>query len=208
MTKIRLAGFLVPGGTRQHSRRDAGDAGPQAGGMRVIPWIRATLLCVLLACSASVAAASAAPASEPTAAEKIYYFQHRLLRDWTHGTQGAFFDDLRKGATDRLVSAATQYLGKESAQKLVVRALPDAPAVLLTFPSPAKPPECFFVLILKVEDGYRYLTLEMAEDLLGNSTKSVAGEWTKAGSHLNFGPRTYADEKSFLAEYAPPAATQ
>lgn len=155
----------------------------------------------LLLVGSVVRAADNPPVDEQRALHnKKYNFQHRVLPKWTHGTNGAFYEDLRKGSSERLISAATEIVSKEFAQHLTVRRLPELQGVLITFQKPVEAPECYFVLIVKQGERYRYYTLEMGVDLFKTGVKSVIGEWVADGSHLNFGPRTYDDEASFIAD--------
>lgn len=140
--------------------------------------------------------------AEPTPHQRVYYFEHTLLPKWTHHSNGVFFAHLSQNSLAPLLEAATEIVGAEFAQQLVVRVLPDANRILLTFQAPRDPPLCFFALVEKDGAAFRYLTLEKTEDFLGNGTKSVVGEWTADGRHLNQGPRLYDDEASFLAELA------
>ena len=135
-----------------------------------------------------------------TISQRTYYFEHRLLPKWTHGSKGAFFADLCSGGTTRLKAAAAEIVGKEFADKLIVRPLPGTQQVLLTFQAPSESPLCFFAIIEKTGETFHYITLELTEDILGDGTKSVVGEWSVDGGHLNRGGRKYSDVDSFLAE--------
>ena len=137
---------------------------------------------------------------EPTLHDKVYRFEHRLLGQWVHGSKGAFFAELLTGDSKVMRGAATSIVGEEFAQKIVVRALPEKERVLLTLAPPGEPPECFCALVVKVGEGYRYLTLEKTHDLFKNGFQAVVGEWIAEGTHRNFGPRKYADAEQFLAE--------
>jgi hypothetical protein len=137
---------------------------------------------------------------EPTLHDKVYRFEHRLLGQWVHGSKGAFFAELLTGDSKVMRGAATRIVGEEFAQKIAVRALPEKERVLITFAPPAEAPECFCALVVKVGEGYRYLTLEKTRDLLNNGFRSVVGEWIAEGTHRNFGPRKYSDAEQFLAE--------
>ena len=91
-------------------------------------------------------------------------------------------------------------MGKDFAQKLVVRPLVDSTQVLIIFQEPTEPALCFYAIVQKKGDKYRYLTLELTEDLFGNGNKTVFGEWDEAGGHKNLGTRKYSDAESFVAE--------
>ena len=158
------------------------------------------LTSVLIAVSLPLRAVEEKKTQEPTSHQKVYYFEHRLLPKWAHGTKGEFFSDLSKGTLDRILGAATDLVGKDFAQKLTVRALPGTAQVLISFQEPSEPPLCFFALVEKSGETYRYFTLEFTEDLLGDGTKSVYGEWDEQGGHRNLGPRKYSDAESFIAD--------
>jgi len=169
------------------------------GGHRI--WRGVFLLAAALALSGG-ARADEPTKEEPSDGRKIYAFQHRLLPRWTHGSKGAFYRDLRAGKKERLIEAAEEFVGKEFAQGIVVRALPDAPQVLIEFPKPDRMPNCYFALVIEKESGFRYVTLELTAP--GDErVKTFVGEWTAEGAHLNFGPRDYTDSDSFLKEFAP-----
>jgi hypothetical protein len=162
-----------------------------------------SLLCaVVTAMSPVTIAADEKKPEELTVSQRTYYFEHRLLPKWTHGSKGAFFADLCRGDTARIRAAAAEIVGKEFADKLIVRPLPGTQRVLLTFQAPSEPPLCFFAVIEKDGETFHYITLELTEDILGAGTKSVVGEWSVDGGHLNRGGRKYSDADSFLAEVA------
>ena len=138
--------------------------------------------------------------AEPTFHQKVYYFEHQLLPEWTHQTKGEFFSDLSKGKLDRITEAATDIVGKDFAQKLSVRTLPGSSRVLIKFEEPGEPPLCFFALVEKRGDAFRYFTLERTEDIFEDGTRSVFGEWDGQGAHMNLGTRKYSDEEHFLAD--------
>ncbi len=134
---------------------------------------------------------------------RIYRFQHRLLPAWTHQKDSSFYEDLRAGRTQRLRDAAEKIIGKEYAAGLKVRAIKDAPMVLIEFPEPMEAPLCYFALIIKTEDGFRYMTLEKTFPHPKSNIKTVVGEW-KPGSHTNWGGREYTDADSFVKEFVRP----
>jgi hypothetical protein len=160
------------------------------------------LWATITAASPVTVAADEKKPEELTISQRTYYFEHRLLPKWTHGSKGAFFADLRSGDTARIKAAAAEIVGKEFADKLTVRPLPDSRRVLLTFQAPSEPPLCFFAIIEKDGEVFHYITLELTEDILSDGTKSVVGEWSVDGGHLNRGGRKYSDADSFLAEMA------
>ena len=131
---------------------------------------------------------------------KIYYFQHRLLPQWTHESKGAFFDDLMHDHPDKLMKAASEIVGEEFSRKLLVRKYNDFNGVLLTFQTPNEPPECFFIYIVKAKDGFKLYTYEKTTDLFGSGDKGVVGAWSADGKHSNLGPRKYDEADSFVTE--------
>jgi hypothetical protein len=136
--------------------------------------------------------------------QKIYQFQHRLLPKWTHDSKGVFFYDLMSGNTGRLIVAAERIVGEEFSKKIEIRKYPEAKGVLLIFPAPNEPPECFFIYIAKAKDGFRFFTYEKSADIFGDDDKGVVGEWTADGTHLNIGSRKYDDADSFVSELQEP----
>lgn len=146
--------------------------------------------------------APARPETEPSPQQRRYYFEHRLLPKWTHTTNGAFFTDLRGGSARRLVDAATEIVSPAYAAALTIKPLADENRVLISLAAPTDIAACFHVMIIRDGQTYRYLTLELTEDLLDNGTKSILGGWTADGGHLNFGARKYTDPESFVREAA------
>jgi hypothetical protein len=132
--------------------------------------------------------------------EKIYYFQHLLLPQWTFESKGAFFDDLMHDHPDTLIKAASEIVGEEFSQKLSVRKYNEFNGVLLTFQTPNETPECYFIYIVKEKDGFKLYTYEKTMDLFGSGNKGVVGGWSADGKHSNFGPRKYDDADSFITE--------
>ncbi len=164
--------------------------------------------CALVWICPLLSAADEKSQAEPTLHQKIYYFEHSLLPKWTHNSSGHFFADLSHGALDKLVQAAGQIVGPEYAQQLTVRTLPGNTQVLITFAPPDDIPLCYFVLIEKQGDTYRYLTLEKTEDFMNDGTKTVVGEWDPQGAHRNMGMRKYVDADHFIAEVTGQAKAQ
>lgn len=160
-------------------------------------------LILLLAFSGALVAATPGTETvpqEPTTHQKIYSFQHRILPKWTHQTNGAFYNDLREGLPAQLVEAATEIAGQDFAKQMAVTNVATPEGVLVTFSQPLDAPLCFFVFIMKTEQGFRYLTLEKSMDIAEDGTKSALCEWAKEGRHMNYGSRNYTDSKSFLAD--------
>ena len=149
-----------------------------------------------------VAPAPPAAAEEPTPHQKLYYFEHRLLPKWTHGTQGAFFEDLLAGSVERLQGAAREIVGPEFAGALAVAAVQAPAGVLLTFAAPAERGDCYFAFIAKVGEGYRFFTYEKAVSITGADIEACIGEWGEDGGHRNFGFSKETSREAFLAAVA------
>jgi len=138
--------------------------------------------------------------SEPSRHDKIYHLQHRLLPRWTYSTKGKFYKDLLNGDYDILLTAASKIVGKEFSKKIIIRRCIDSNGVLLIFPTPVETPECYFIFITKVKNGYRFFTYEKTVDLFGSGNKGAVGEWTSEGKHKNLGPRKYEDAEHFIKD--------
>ena len=137
---------------------------------------------------------------QPSLHEKIYYLQHRLLPRWTHGPDNSFYNELMSGNLYRLKQVATDFVSREYANKITARQYPETDGVIITFPEPDQPNECYFIYIARTGNGFRFVTYEKAEDLLGKGHAGAVGEWTKEGKHLNMGFRKYRDAASFVKE--------
>lgn len=137
----------------------------------------------------------------PTLHDKVYHFEHRLLPGWTYKSQGEFFTDLQKGQWERMKAAAKEIVGQDFADQLVVKTVSDS-RVLIGFAKPKEMAECYFVLIVKEGESFRFFTLELTEDLFGDGSKTVVGGWSEDGGHSNFGSRKYDDQHHFLADQA------
>jgi len=160
------------------------------------------LVFILASVLTAVATESPSEAKPPTSHQKIYAFEHRVMPRWTHQTKGAFYEDMRKGLPVRLVDAAREIAGDEFANHIKVSNVATPEGVLVAFHEPEDAPLCFFVFIMKTEEGFRYLTLEKSIDITGDGTTSALCEWSYDGRHMNFGPRTYTDSKKFLVDIA------
>lgn len=138
-----------------------------------------------------------------TPQQRVYYFQHRLLPRWTHESEGAFPNDLEKGNTAGLVRVATEMVGQEFAAALRIKTLTEPAGALIIFVKPTQVTECYASAVLRDEAGFRYFTLELAEDYMKQGIKTFLCEWTnKSGelSHANLGARSYTDEEHFVAD--------
>ena len=132
--------------------------------------------------------------------DRVYYFEHKILPAWVHKSEGAFYADLVQGDTKKLTEAATEIIGKDFADGIKIRKIDKSDGVLITFPKPKEAPECFFAAVLKDGSAYHYVTLELGENLLNDGTQTFFCERASNGSHLDFGPRKFADEAHFLSE--------
>jgi len=131
---------------------------------------------------------------------RIYYFQHRILSQWTHKSNGAFLKDLMSGNSSRLVTSAKKMISADYASGITVKPVGTLAGVLITFPKPTQPAECYYAAVVKQGEKYRYFTYERTLDITGAGFVGVVGSWTAQGSHLNFGPRMYRDANSFLKD--------
>lgn len=161
--------------------------------------------------STSSASASGSPSSPrlPAATplnnereQKIYAFEHRVLPRLTHGTKGAFYDDVSTRLPPPLVELAAEVVDARFAEALGVTPSQTPPGALITFETPGTMTHCYFAFLAKSEGKHRYFTLEQTIDLSGSGAKTMFCEWAPDGRHLNHGPRAYTDAKSFLAELA------
>lgn len=155
------------------------------------------VLTIVVALAASAMTARAVDSNEERE-RKIYAFEHRVLSKWTHGSNGAFYADLASGHAEQLIKTANELLGTDFGSAIRIRVLKGPEAVLLTFPAPTKPPHCFFAAVVKTKDGFRYVTAEMTEDLMGEGLKAVLGEWTAEGSHRLLGFSKDSSEDWFV----------
>lgn len=135
---------------------------------------------------------------EPTAHQKRYYFEHRMLPQWTHQSQGAFYTDLSAGRVERLRGIAEKIGGAMFAEKLSAEHQTAPEGVLLGFAAPSETTECYFVFVAKLGEHYRYFTFEKTEDLLGEGLVACIGEWGEDGGHRNFGFSKEASREAFL----------
>jgi hypothetical protein len=149
----------------------------------------------------ALAEAPASPSQpEPTAHQRIYYFEHKILPAWVHKSEGAFYSDLGHGETQQLTDTATRVIGKDFANGIKIRKIDKPDGFLIAFPKPKEAPECFFAAVLKDGSEYHYVTLELGEDIVGDGAKTFLCEWASDGRHLDYGPRKFDDEAHFLSE--------
>lgn len=164
-----------------------------------------TILVVIMlsACSATQQNTSAAKETnqEIPDAKKVYVFQHRLLPDWTFGSDGSFFDDLLRGDVTKLRMAATKLVSEDFANAISTEVVGNQSAVLLTFPKPQYMADCYYILIVKHKEEFAFFTYEKTMIFEKNDpVVGVVGTWSSEGSHGNLGPRTYSAASDFIAD--------
>jgi len=139
---------------------------------------------------------------EPSLHQKIYLFQHRLIPQWTHRSNGAFFEDLSNGKHQRLLDVATELVSPNFSNGISIKPYLEKGGVLISFPAPTEPPECYFIYISKgVPNGaFSLFTYEKSRDIFSQGNKGVVGSWAAGGEHGNLGPRNYEDAESFVKE--------
>jgi hypothetical protein len=144
---------------------------------------------------------------EPTPHQKIYFFQHKLIPEWTHRTNGAFFGDLSNGRHQRLLDIAAEIVSPEFSNGISIKPYPKVGGLLISFPTPVEPPECYFIYIHKdpKKHAFSLFTYEKTRDPFGRGNKGVVGSWSADGEHGNHGSRTYEDAGSFVTEMQGPA---
>jgi len=140
---------------------------------------------------------------EPTFQQKVYYFQHRMLPEWVHKSNGNFYLDMMNGDIHQLRRAAAEVISVEYAEAIQIIPYEKSSAVLFVFPEPKAPANCFFAFVKKEGDSYTYTTYENTLKLgLPDDDKvvGVVGSWDKEGNHNNYGARGYSDVESFVKE--------
>ncbi len=139
----------------------------------------------------------------PSERDRIYYFQHKILPQWTYQSGGAFFRDLKSGTIERLRAAARDLVGEAFAREMKLEAKSREHAVLIIFPPPKEPALCYAAAVVQLDVGYAYYTLELTEDIMNTGARTVLGSWSEDGAHRNHGTRTHADPAEFLKEVSP-----
>lgn len=151
------------------------------------------------------AAASASALRELTGDEnnkKIYYFEHRLIPNFVHTTEGKFFEDLISHNGKVFRQAAAKIVGESFAAQLKVEVIEPDKAALITFAPPTRMSQCYYAIVAKTDSGYAYITLEKTMDLAGSgNVKAMYCGWTADGIHENFGPRDYDTAEAFVKEF-------
>lgn len=168
--------------------------------MKIAP--TALLLCAIAALALFLPAQAEDKDAKPAPSERdrIYHLQHRILPHWTFQSGGAFFRDLKNGSVDRLLAAARDLAGEEFAQAIKLDAKSAEQAVLIIFPPPKEMALCYAAVVMQLDGGHAYYTLELTEDIMNTGAKTVLGSWSADGAHHNHGTRTYVDPSEFLKE--------
>lgn len=148
--------------------------------------------------------AKSAETNEVPYSKKVYFFQHRVLTDWTYNSEGQFFDDLILEKISSLKIAASKYVSMEFADQIEVKAYESHDAALIIFPKPQSPANCYFVLITQSDNKFDYYTYERMFSFSGDSSNEtifgVVGHWSKEGSHGNLGARSYQSARDFVED--------
>ena len=143
-----------------------------------------------------------APASEPSRYDRVYFLEHRQLPQILEEDQERFFNALAEDGTSVIRYIWNTIVGEDgldaiSTEHEVISV--DRSIVFIQFPAPSRPVECYAAAVVRNGMEFQYITLEMTTDILGDGTKTCLCEW-KAGSHINYGPRNYADLDAFRSE--------
>lgn len=134
-------------------------------------------------------------------AKKIYFFQHKLLPEWTFTTNGMFYSDLLVGELTLLRQAATEVISEDYAMAITSEVVDNGNSVLLTFPTPQKMANCYFVLIQKKDGEFRFYTYEKTLSFGDDDPViGVVGTWSSNGNHGNLGGRTYREGMEFVKD--------
>jgi len=138
---------------------------------------------------------------ELSESERIYYFQHKLISKWVFESEGWFYADLLHGHLDDLVRAAEEIISTDYANGIAVIPLEKHPAILIVFPPPEAPPNCYYALIVRDgENEFRYFTYERTMEDTKSRIYGVVGGWDREGDHHNFGGRRYKTPEEFVAD--------
>jgi hypothetical protein len=101
----------------------------------------------------------------------------------------------------RLKQAATDVISNDYANAITSEVLKGSNSVLIKFPKPKAMANCFYVLIHKSEDGFKFYTYEKAMSFgIDDTVVGVVGSWSPEGSHGNLGGRTYVKAAEFVAD--------
>jgi hypothetical protein len=138
---------------------------------------------------------------EVPTSKKIYFFQHKILPEWTFTTEGKFYADLLRGDLAHLKLAATEVISNEYANGISSEVINDSGAILIKFPKPKAMANCYFVLILKNKEEFSFYTYEKTMNFGDDDPViGVVGSWSPEGSHGNLGGRTYSKSSDFVSD--------
>lgn len=138
---------------------------------------------------------------EVPVSEKVYFFQHKILPEWTFTTNRKFYADLLEGDLSHLRMAAKEIISSDYAKGVSSEVIKDSGSVLIKFPQPKAMANCFFVLITKTKDEFRFYTYEKTLSFGDNDPViGVVGSWSSEGVHGNLGPRTYSKASDFVSD--------
>lgn len=163
------------------------------------------ILLLLSACSSIpesnlTAVEESKPQEWPTY-KKVYYLQHKILPEWTFTSDGEFYSDLIKGDLSRLQLAASDVVSPSYANAITSEVIVEDGAVLIVFPTPKAYTNCYYVLIQKTADSFKYYTYEKTMNFGDDDTAiGVVGIWSSEGSHGNLGARAYIKSSDFVAD--------
>ncbi len=147
--------------------------------------------------SLSWAAEDTVLSKDPSSHQKIYHFEHRLLPELI--PTKTFCNSLMNGTPESIIRIAAAVVGEEFSRNISIRKYSEHQGILLTFPKPVEPLECFFIYIVRTEEGCRYITYEKTRELPGSDAVGAICEW-KERIHIFTGTRNYDDAESFVKE--------
>ena len=137
---------------------------------------------------------------EVPTSKKVYFFQHRILPEWTFSTGGKFYEDLLKGDLSHLKMTATEVISNDYANGISSEII-NSDAILIKFPQPQAMTNCFFILITKAKDEFNFYTYEKTINFGSDDPViGVVGNWSSDGSHGNLGGRTYSKASDFVSD--------
>lgn len=101
---------------------------------------------------------------------------------------------------DRLAEAASEMVSEEYSYGLAIVPIEGHDAILIRFPEPKHTPNCYFVIVERLDAGFMYHTYESSFIYRDEGIIGVVGAWDAEGSHLNRGPRGYESEDAFIED--------
>jgi len=172
--------------------------------MKLAPYAISIMMMGCVGNSPTLEPAGATPsreaAEERSLSQRIYHLQHKVIARWVFESECAFYTDLRHGDIDQLLSAAEEIVTPEYARGMHVTPIENREAVLIAFPPPYSPPNCYYAIVEKVGDGFRYFTYESTIGVGNVRAFGAVGGWDGEGNHYNYGPRTYRGPAEFAAD--------